>query len=126
MAKTVLIVDDSKFIVDMLSKFFTETMKFCVVGTGKDGCEAIELFHKLKPDLMSLDITMPNKSGSQVIKELIKDFPDAKILIVSAVRGEPLIDCIQAGAADFVNKPLTFQNPVFVRNFQNIVNQIVP
>jgi two-component system chemotaxis response regulator CheY len=126
MAKNVVIVDDSKYILDMLVKFFKETMQFNVVGTGTNGNEAIELYRKHKPDLMSLDITMPNKDGAEVIDEVIKEFPDAKILIVSAVRGESLIDCVQAGAADFVSKPLTFHNPAFIKHFVEIVNQIVP
>jgi two-component system chemotaxis response regulator CheY len=126
MAKTVVIVDDSKFIIDMLTKFFKETLHFSVIGTGTNGNDAIELYRTLKPDLLSLDICMPNKDGIEVIQDLIGEFPDARILIVSAVRGETLIDCVQAGAADFISKPLTFHNPAFVRHFETLVNQIVP
>jgi two-component system chemotaxis response regulator CheY len=124
-SKTVLIVDDSKFIIDMLEKFFKETMHFNVIGIGKNGLEAVELYRTLKPDLMTLDITMPNKDGFEVINEVIAEFPDAKILVVSALRGEALIDCVTAGAADFISKPLTFHQPAFAENFANIVNQIV-
>jgi two-component system chemotaxis response regulator CheY len=126
MAKTVVIIDDSKFIIDALVKFFTAKLRFEVIGTGRDGIEAIELYRKKKPDLLTLDITMPNKDGTQVIGELLKEFPDAKILVVSAVRGVALIECVDAGAANFISKPLTFHNPAFVEQFENIVNKIVP
>jgi two-component system chemotaxis response regulator CheY len=126
MARTVVIVDDSRYIIDLLSKFFQEKMQFSVIGTGTSGRDAIELYRKLKPDLLSLDIVMPNQNGFAVIEELIRTFPDAKILIVSAVRGESLIDCVNKGAADFISKPLTFHNPAFVRHFEMIVNQIIP
>jgi two-component system chemotaxis response regulator CheY len=126
MANTVVIVDDSKFIVNILSKFFEETLRFNVVGTGKNGIEAIELYRKFKPDLLSLDVVMPNKDGLAVIEKVIGEFPSAKILIVSAIRGESLVDCMQAGVADYISKPMNFNNPAFVRNFENIVNKIIP
>jgi DNA-binding NarL/FixJ family response regulator len=66
---------------------------------------------------------MPN--GQEVIDEVVAEFPDAKILVVSALRGEALIDCVTAGAADYLSKPLTFNNPVFVEHFVNIANRIV-
>jgi two-component system chemotaxis response regulator CheY len=126
MPKTVVVVDDSKFIIDILANFFQETMHFSVIGRGANGMDAMELYRKLKPDLLTLDIAMPIKDGYEVIEKLVAEFPDARILVVSAVRGEALIDCIQAGAADFINKPLTFNNPTFVERFVDIVNQIVP
>jgi two-component system chemotaxis response regulator CheY len=125
MANTVVIVDDSKFIVKILTKFFEETLQFIVVGTGTNGIEAIELYRKFKPDLLSLDVVMPNKDGLEVIEKVIGEFPDAKILIVSAIRGESLVDCMQAGVADYISKPMNFNNPEFVKKFENIVNKIL-
>jgi two-component system chemotaxis response regulator CheY len=126
MTKTVAIVDDSKFMLNALAKFFTETMQFTVIGASTNGMEAIGLYREFKPDLLTLDISMPILDGLEVVKEIIGEFPDAKILIVSATRGQILFDCEQAGAADFIAKPLLFHDPAFVKRFRDIVCRIVP
>lgn len=124
MPKTVVIVDDSQFIIDTLARFLTGTMEFTVVGTGKCGEDAISLYRTHRPDLLTVDICMPGKSGGDVVREVLQEFPDAKILVVSAVRGAPLYACVEAGAVDCVSKPLPFHNPAFSMEFQEIVNQI--
>jgi two-component system chemotaxis response regulator CheY len=118
-------VDDSQFIIDALSKFLTEKLHFTVLGTGQCGDDAINLYRTHRPDLLTLDICMPGKSGCDVVRQIIGEFPEARILIVSAVRGETLFACIEAGAADCVSKPLPFQNPAFALEFEEIVNQVL-
>jgi two-component system chemotaxis response regulator CheY len=124
MARNVIIVDDSQYIVDVLFKFFNETMQFNVSATSTDSRDAVALFRHFKPDLLVLDICMPYKNGLEVIHEIISDFPDAKILMVSGVRNDFLLDCLQAGALDVISKPLTFQAPAFVEHFKHIVDQM--
>jgi two-component system chemotaxis response regulator CheY len=126
MPKSVIIVDDSAFVINMLTKFFNETMQFNVLCATSNGLEAIGVYRNLKPDLITLDVAMPILNGLEVIEEIIREFPAAKIPVVSAVRGDLLMDCVKAGAANFIKKPLTFANPVFVRNFVKVVNQLVP
>jgi two-component system chemotaxis response regulator CheY len=125
MPKTVVIVDDSTFIINTLTKFFKETMQFAVVGATTNGMEAINLYRSLKPDLLTLDIAMPVLNGFEVIEEIKKEFPDAKILIISAVRGDMLMDCELAGAADVIKKPLTINDPIFMRELVEIINRVV-
>ena len=124
MAKTVAIVDDSKYTIDLLSKFFKEKMRFDVVGFGFDGNAGIDLYRKFKPDLITTDIVMPNKEGVTVIKEIIEEFPKARILIISGAQGDVLIECIQAGAIDVIKKPLAFNDAIFCEAFKDIVTRI--
>ncbi len=124
MPKTVIIVDDSKFLIKQIVEFFEKQLDFEVLGTGNDGNEAIELYQNYKPDLITLDITMPNKDGIDAVREIIKQFPDANILMISAVRGNAMLECMSAGAKGYVEKPLKFAHAEFVNDFKETVNEI--
>lgn len=104
----ILIVDDSKFMRKMLSDILTEG-GHQIVGEAENAIEATELYKKLKPDLVTLDIIMPEVEGTDAIsalKAMIKVNPQAKIVMISAMGQEAVMeDCIQAGARDFVVKP---------------------
>lgn len=124
MSKTVVIVDDSKFLIKQIVEFFENQLSFQVVATGNDGNEAVELFKKHKPDLITLDITMPNKDGMDAMKEIVKEFPNANVLMISAVRGSAMLECMNAGAKGYVEKPLKFADSEFVNDFKETVNEI--
>ncbi|KUP07119.1 chemotaxis protein CheY [Bacillus coahuilensis p1.1.43] len=105
MANRILIVDDAAFmrmmIKDILSKNGYE-----VVAEAADGAQAVEKYKELKPDLVTMDITMPEMDGITALKEIKKEFPDAKIIMCSAMGQQAMvIDAIQAGAKDFIVKP---------------------
>ncbi|TXK81963.1 response regulator [Paenibacillus sp. N3.4] len=105
MANRILIVDDAAFmrmmIRDILSKNGYE-----VCGEANDGAQAIEKFKELKPDLITMDITMPEMDGIQALKEIKKIEPNAKVIMCSAMGQQAMvIDAIQAGAKDFIVKP---------------------
>jgi two-component system chemotaxis response regulator CheY len=124
MSKTVVIVDDSKFLIKQIVEFFENQLGFQVVATGNDGNEAVELFKKHQPDLITLDITMPNKDGMDAMKEIMKEFPAANILMISAVRGSAMLECMNAGAKGYVEKPLKFADSEFVNDFKETVNEL--
>ena len=71
MAKKVLIVDDVEFVRKTLAEILTEA-HYHVVGEAKDGAEAIELYTKFRPDLVTMDIVMPNVSGMEATREILK------------------------------------------------------
>jgi len=105
MGKKILIVDDAAFmrmmIRDILSKNGYE-----VVGEAENGARAIERYKDLIPDLVIMDITMPEVDGIQAVKEIKKVNGEAKIIMCSAMGQQAMvIDAIQAGARDFVVKP---------------------
>ena len=101
----VLIVDDAIFMRTMIRDIL-EKNGFEIVGEAGSGKEAIEKFTRLKPDLVTMDIVMPEMGGIEAVKSIIKIDPTAKILMCSAMGQKALdIEAIQAGAKDFVVKP---------------------
>ena len=100
-----LIVDDTKFMRSML-KTILEKKGFEVAGEAVNGKEAVEKFKEISPDLVTMDIIMPEMDGIEAVKEIVSINPDAKILMCSAMGQQALvIEAIQAGAKDFVIKP---------------------
>ena len=105
MAQTVLICDDAIFMRTMISDILTQA-GFEVVGEAESGVQAVDKYRQLKPDLVTMDIVMPDMGGIDAVRAIMKDFPDAKILMCSAMGQQALvIEAIQAGARDFVVKP---------------------
>jgi two-component system chemotaxis response regulator CheY len=77
-----------------------------VVGEAESGVEAVQRYQELKPDLVTMDIVMPEMGGIDAVREIIKLDPDARILMCSAMGQQALVvEAIQAGAKDFVVKP---------------------
>ncbi|KXS40611.1 MULTISPECIES: response regulator [unclassified Candidatus Frackibacter] len=105
MKRTVLIADDAAFMRVMLKDILVEA-GFEVVGEAENGIEAIELYKKYEPTLVTMDITMPDKDGITAVKEILNEDPTANILICSAMGQQAMVvEAIQAGAKDFVVKP---------------------
>ncbi|WP_335871783.1 response regulator [Bacillus sp. 2205SS5-2] len=101
----VLIVDDAKFMRLTLSNMLKKG-NIEVVGEAENGRQAIELYQELKPDVVTMDITMPEMSGLEALKVIISDFPDAKIIMCSAMGQQKMVvEAIEAGAKDFIVKP---------------------
>lgn len=107
MERTVLVVDDLAFVRKTLIEVLTRN-HFQVVGEAKNGKEAIDLYQKLKPELVTMDIVMPELGGIEATKHITKIDKAAKVVIVSAMGQENMImDAINAGAKDFILKPFT-------------------
>jgi two-component system chemotaxis response regulator CheY len=105
MSQTVLICDDAIFMRTMIGDILTQA-GFEVLGEAENGVQAVERFKELKPDFVTMDIVMPEMGGIDAVREIMKDHPDAKILMCSAMGQQALvIEAIQAGARDFVVKP---------------------
>jgi two-component system chemotaxis response regulator CheY len=103
--KRVLIVDDA-LIMRKRIRQIAEEAGWQIAGEATDGLEALELYEKEKPDLVTMDIVMPNLDGVSALQQLMQQDPDARIVMVSAVnQKEKLAQCIQAGAIDFIVKP---------------------
>ncbi len=124
MGRKVIVVDDSKFLVKQIVEFFESEMSYEVVGTGNDGNEAVELYEKHKPDLITLDITMPNKDGQQAMEEIITKYPDANVVMISAVRGDTMLECMSFGAKGYIEKPLKFKDADFVADFKSTIEEV--
>ena len=103
--KKILLIDDAAFMRMMIRDILVKN-GFTVCGEGQDGFEAIEKYRILLPDLVIMDITMPNMDGLAALREIKKEFPQAKIIMCSAMGQESyVIEAIKSGAADFIVKP---------------------
>ena len=105
----VLFVDDSSFMRTVLKGIILKD-PFELAGEAATGKDAVELYKRLKPDLVTMDIVMPEMDGIDAVKEIREFDSQAKIIMVSAMGQQNMvIDSIQAGARDFIIKP--FQPP---------------
>lgn len=101
----ILVVDDAAFMRGSL-KYIVETDGHKVVGTAKDGKEAIELYKKLKPDLTTMDILMKEMDGITALREIKKINPKAKVIMVTAIGLEQKEkEAKELGAAGYIRKP---------------------
>ena len=101
----VLVVDDAAFMRKMLSDVLGKAGHE-VVGEGANGNEAVQQFQALRPDIMTLDITMPEKDGLAALKEIVQLDPSARVIMCSALGQESkVLESIKLGAKDFVVKP---------------------
>lgn len=105
MPASVLIVDDAAFMRMMLKDILTQG-GFSVVGEVASGQQAKDAYLKHKPDLVTMDITMPEMDGIEAVREIKSVDKEAKIVMVSAMGQEKLIvEAMEAGAEDFIVKP---------------------
>lgn len=105
MSATIMIVDDAAFMRMMLKDILTKN-GFTVVGEAENGAVAVDKYMDLKPNLTTMDITMPEMDGLQALKEIRKRDPQARVIMCSAMGQQSMvIEAIQAGARDFIVKP---------------------
>ncbi|MBM6618336.1 response regulator [Bacillus suaedaesalsae] len=101
----ILIVDDAKFMRMTLSTIL-EKGNHEVVGEAENGKEAISLFNQLQPDLVTMDITMPEMNGIDALREIKQNHSSAKVIMCSAMGQQKMVvEAIEAGAKDFIVKP---------------------
>ena len=102
-----MVVDDSE-VIRMKINNVLEGQEFEIVGTAKDGLDAVKQFKELLPDAITLDITMPLMDGIETIQELMNIKPEVRILVVSALADKAtLINAMKLGATGFLCKPFT-------------------
>jgi len=114
----VLIVDDATFMRVSL-KNILERNGFQVIGEAENGIAAIKKCAELKPDIITLDITMPEMDGLTALKEIKRVHSDVKVVMVSAMGQEPFVrDAVISGARDFIVKP--FSEELIVKTMNNL------
>jgi two-component system chemotaxis response regulator CheY len=105
--RRVLIVDDVAFVRKTLNEILTEA-HYQIVGEASDGAEAVEMYARLKPDVVTMDVVMPNMSGIEATKKIIKTDKSARVVIISAMGQESLVmEAINVGAKDYILKPVS-------------------
>lgn len=120
MSKRVMIVDDAAFMRMMIKDILVKN-GYEVIGEAANGAEAVAKYKELAPDLVTMDITMPEMDGVTALKEIKKIDPNAKIVMCSAMGQQAMvIDAIQSGAKDFIVKP--FQNDRVIEAIKKAVS----
>jgi two-component system chemotaxis response regulator CheY len=102
----VMIVDDALFMRSLLKNIIQEMEDYEVVCEATNGLDAIKLYQDYRPDVVTMDITMPDMDGYTAVTEILKLFPEARIIMCSAVGQQRMVlNAIMAGAKDFIVKP---------------------
>ncbi len=118
---TVLLVDDSKMSRNMLRNLL-EDAGYSILAEATNGAEAVEAYKKQKPDLVTLDITMPVMDGIEALKNLLAFDPNVKaIMITAAGQQSKLIEALKIGAKKFITKP--FEKDEIVNNVAEVMNE---
>ena len=105
MAKNVLIVDDAAFIRMMINDILTKN-GYNIAAEAENGKVAVDKYNEVKPDLVLMDITMPDMDGIQALKAIKGNDPNAQVIMCSAMGQQAMvIEAIQSGAKDFIVKP---------------------
>ena len=105
MAKNILICDDAAFMRMMIKDILTKN-GYTVIGEAENGLRAVEKYNELNPDLVLMDITMPEMDGIQALKKIKEMDPSATVIMCSAMGQQAMvIESIQSGAKDFIVKP---------------------
>ncbi len=105
MAKNILICDDAAFMRMMIKDILTKN-GYNVVGEAENGAKGVEKYNELKPDLVLMDITMPEMDGIAALKAIKASDPKASVIMCSAMGQQAMvIESIQSGAKDFIVKP---------------------
>ena len=104
-ASSVMIVDDHSIMRDGLQEMLDRTADFQVVGQARDGCEAVEMADRLKPDVVIMDVIMPVKNGVDACREIMAAVPETRVLVLTAsTNDKTVIDAIAAGATGYLQK----------------------
>lgn len=115
----IMVVDDSLLMRNKLIKVL-ESLGYNVVGSAGDGVEAIKKFDILLPDIVTMDMSMPNMNGLDAVVKIIEKYPKAKIIMISAINQKSLVlECIEKGAKHFIVKPFS------PAKIQTVVEQVM-
>jgi two-component system, chemotaxis family, chemotaxis protein CheY len=118
-AKRVLIVDDA-VVMRMMIKGILNKNGYEVVGEAQNGLEAVEKYRALIPDLVTMDMVMPEMDGIAAVKQIVAGDPNARIIMCTSMGQQALVvEAIQAGAKSFITKP--FQPPKILETIQKVL-----
>ncbi len=115
--KKIMVVDDAAFMRITL-KNMLERNGFEVVGEAANGAEAVKRFAELSPDIVTMDITMPQMDGVEALREIKKISPEAKVIMISAMGQETMVkEAVLSGAMGFLVKP--FKEEAVIKALEN-------
>lgn len=105
MGYSVLAVDDSLLMHKTIASSLRNT-EFEIIGSGKNGREGLELYKELRPDIVLMDIVMPELTGKEALKAILAFDPNARVIMISSLGTDDAVtECLQTGARRFLQKP---------------------
>jgi two-component system chemotaxis response regulator CheY len=114
----IMIVDDSSFMLSVITDMLKGT-EFEIVGQCQDGSAALELYTRTKPDIVLLDIVLPEQTGPEILDKILDIDTNAKVIMVSSLGTEDMVvDCLRRGAKHFIQKP--FDQEHFLRELRDM------
>ncbi|WAM35736.1 response regulator [Caldicellulosiruptor acetigenus] len=119
---TFLIVDDSPMWRKVIRRFIEEKLKGKVVAEAEDGLEAVELYKRFKPDVVTMDIEMPKLDGIRAMEEILKVDKNVKVIVISSKGEEDVVrKALLKGARDFIVKDLETEK--WLKRFENVIKE---
>jgi len=116
-ASKILIIDDASFMRSVLKDIIKSNGLATEIFEAGDGIEGVKTFSKVKPDLVTMDVTMPKADGIQALRAILKIDPTAKVIMITSVEEKHIVqDAIKLGARDYVVKPFDRSNVPLVIN----------
>ncbi len=104
----IILVDDHRLVRDGIKSLLSHTVDLEIVGEASDGIELFEKLHSLRPDIVIMDISLPGRSGIEITKQICREYPEIKVLILSMYNSEDFIfNSIKAGAKGYLPKNTT-------------------
>lgn len=121
----VLIVDDSAYVRKVIKQMLSRSPFIEVIGAAHDGKEALEMVAKLKPDVVTLDLIMPNMNGVEFLREQMKQSPLPVIIVsIASESGEMALEALDAGAVDFLQKPTALANEKIYQISDELIQKV--
>jgi len=106
-AHRVLAVDDSVGVLTLIGTYLQGT-EFIFAGSARDGRSAVDKYSKLKPDIVLLDIVMPEQGGPETLRQILAIDPTATVAMISSLAGDDVVnECARLGARSYLKKPFT-------------------
>jgi two-component system chemotaxis response regulator CheY len=124
MARIVL-CDDSRTILTLFGAKL-QAAGHSVVGKASDGEQGVKMYEATRPDLVLLDITMPNKDGRECLADIIKSDPSAKVIMISALRDDAVVaECLKLGAKGFISKNQVYDDANFEKGVLSMIDSVL-
>lgn len=121
----ILIVDDSAWVAKTMKKVI-EKEGHVVVGMAKDGLEGVDFYAKFQPDVVLLDITMPNMDGRECLENILEYDNHARIIMISAIKEEEVADdCLKSGAVGYLQKPIEIGNEAHLQRLFSTIDKAI-
>ncbi len=121
----VLVVDDSAYVRKTIKQMLSRSPFIEIVGVARDGKEALEMVAQLKPDVVTLDLIMPNMNGVQFLREQMEKNPLPVIIVsIASENGEMTLEALDAGAVDFLQKPTALANEKIFQIADELIQKV--